>query len=50
MLTSVFNATQLMNFIVRFTAELEMNMNSVERILEYTDEPAEVDVIRPLAR
>ena len=49
-LTSVFNATQLMNFIVRFSAELEMQMNSVERMLEYADERGEVDVTRARAR
>ena len=49
-LTAVFNATHLMNYMVRMTAELEMFMNSVERMLEYTDEPREVDVTAPLAR
>ncbi len=49
-MTSVFNASQLMNYMVRMTAELEMFMNSVERMLEYTDELGEVDVTGPLAR
>ncbi|KAK7499154.1 hypothetical protein BaRGS_00009701 [Batillaria attramentaria] len=31
-----------LNWIVRISAEVEMAMNSVERVLEYTDEPCEV--------
>ena len=49
-LTSTLNLTQLMNWLVRQLTELEMNMNSVERVLEYTDEPAEVEVTKPAVR
>ena len=49
-LTSVSNITQLMTMIVRMGTELEMNMNSVERVLEYTDEAGEVEVTMPAVR
>ena len=50
MLTSVSNITQLMNLLVRMGTELEMNMNSVERVMEYADLPGEVDVTAPAVR
>lgn len=34
-LTSAMMLTGVMNFLVRQTSELEINMNAVERILEY---------------
>ena len=49
-LTSTLNLTQLMNWLVRQLTELEMNMNSVERVLEYTEEPAETEVTKPIVR
>ena len=50
MLTSVGNITQLMTMIVRMGTELEMNMNSVERVMEYADLEGEVDVTAPAVR
>ena len=50
MLTSVSNITNLLTLIVRMSTELEMNMNSVERMLEYTDEPGEIDTTVPAVR
>ena len=49
-LTSTLNLTQLMNWLVRRLTELEMNMNSVERILDYADVPREVDTTKPAVR
>ena len=49
-LTSTLNLTQLMNWLVRQLTELEMNMNSVERVLEYTAVPAETEVTKPAVR
>ena len=49
-LTSVGNITQLMNMIVRMSTELEMNMNSVERVMEYADLAGEADVTVPAVR
>jgi len=49
-LTSVSNITQLMNLLVRMGTELEMNMNSVERVMEYADLPGEIDVTVPAVR
>lgn len=41
----------MMNWLVRMTAELEVSMNSVERLVEYnpleTEAPAVVDSNRP---
>jgi len=49
--TSALSMTGIMNFMVRQSAELEINMNAVERILEYEDEgteaPPVVDDRRP---
>ncbi|KAI3434886.1 hypothetical protein D9Q98_002940 [Chlorella vulgaris] len=51
-LTSALNLTGLMNWMVRQTTELEVNMNSVERMLEYTalqpEAPAIIEGRRPL--
>ena len=49
-LTAVSNITQLMTMIVRMGTELEMNMNAVERVLEYTDLPGEADTTAPPVR
>ena len=49
-LTATLNLTQLMNWMVRTLTELEMGMNSVERILEYTEEPGEAPAHIPSAR
>ena len=49
-LTSTLNLTQLMNWLVRRLTELEMNMNSVERILDYAEVPREADMTKPAAR
>ena len=48
-LTSTLNLTQLMNWLVRRLTELEMNMNSVERILDYAEVPREADTTKPAA-
>lgn len=40
-LTSALNLTGLMNWLVRQTTELEVNMNAVERMLEYLSVPPE---------
>jgi hypothetical protein len=37
-LTSALNLTGLMNWMVRQTTELEVNMNSVERLVEYDEQ------------
>ena len=51
-LTSALNLTGLMSWMVRQTTELEVNMNSVERLVEYDDEPTEAPAVilshRPL--
>ncbi|PRW61038.1 multidrug resistance-associated 1 isoform X8 [Chlorella sorokiniana] len=51
-ITSALNLTGLMNWMVRQTTELEVNMNSVERMIEYYDEQPEalpvVEGRRPL--
>ena len=39
-----------MNWLVRRLTELEMNMNSVERILDYAEVPREVDTTKPATR
>ncbi len=49
-LTSTLNLTQLMNWLVRRLTELEMNMNSVERILDYAEVPREIDTTKPTVR
>ena len=36
--------------MLRQTTEVELNMNSVERVLEYTDLPLELDTTKPAAR
>lgn len=36
--------TQTMNWLVRMTSELETNIVAVERILEYTVTPSEVNI------
>ena len=46
-LTSALNLTGLMSWMVRQTTELEVNMNSVERLVEYDDEPTEAPAIIP---
>ncbi|PSC76242.1 multidrug resistance-associated 1 isoform X1 [Micractinium conductrix] len=51
-LTSALNLTGLMNWMVRQTTELEVNMNSVERMVEYTsyepEAPSVIEGRRPL--
>ncbi|KAL4446696.1 hypothetical protein ABPG77_007940 [Micractinium sp. CCAP 211/92] len=51
-LTSALNLTGLCNWMVRQTTELEVNMNSVERMVEYTalqpEAPAVLEARRPL--
>jgi ATP-binding cassette subfamily C (CFTR/MRP) protein 1 len=49
-LTSALNLTGLMSWMVRQTTELEVNMNSVERLIEYDDEPTEAPSIIPSNR
>lgn len=46
-LTSALNLTGLMNWMVRQTTELEVNMNSVERMIEYDSQPPEAPEIVP---
>lgn len=46
-LTSALNLTGLMSWMVRQTTELEVNMNSVERLVEYDDQPTEAPAIIP---
>eukprot|EP00850_Spirogloea_muscicola_P009079 SM000050S17004 [mRNA] locus=s50:312640:321290:- [translate_table: standard] len=46
-LTSAFSITGFMNWMVRMNAELEQQMNSVERVLEYTVLPTEAPAIVP---
>lgn len=46
-LTSALNLTGLMNWMVRQTTELEVNMNAVERLVEYDTEPTEAPEIIP---
>eukprot|EP00216_Chloropicon_sp_CCMP2111_P001940 CAMPEP_0198246788 /NCGR_PEP_ID=MMETSP1446-20131203/46149_1 /TAXON_ID=1461542 ORGANISM="Unidentified sp, Strain CCMP2111" /NCGR_SAMPLE_ID=MMETSP1446 /ASSEMBLY_ACC=CAM_ASM_001112 /LENGTH=1394 /DNA_ID=CAMNT_0043931111 /DNA_START=581 /DNA_END=4768 /DNA_ORIENTATION=+ len=40
-ITSAMNVTSLMTWMVRQVTELEVNMNSVERLTEYDSEPSE---------
>lgn len=40
-LTSALNLTGLLNWAVRMTTELEVNMNSCERVMEYRSQPQE---------
>lgn len=51
-LTSALNLTGLLNWGVRMTTELEVNMNSTERMMEYefqqTEAPAVIPERRPL--
>eukprot|EP00889_Picochlorum_renovo_P004424 jgi/Picre1/31454/NNA_006806.t1 len=49
-LTSALNLTGLMSWMVRQTTELEVNMNSVERLMEYDDEKTEAAAIVPTNR
>ncbi|WPT17490.1 Multidrug resistance-associated protein 1 [Picochlorum sp. SENEW3] len=49
-LTSALNLTGLMSWMVRQTTELEVNMNSVERLMEYDDEKTEAPAIVPTNR
>jgi len=49
-LTSALNLTGLMNWLVRQTTELEVKMNSVERIIEYDSQPPEAPEIVPSRR
>ncbi|KAH7620070.1 putative ABC transporter C family member 10 [Nannochloris sp. 'desiccata'] len=49
-LTSALNLTGLMNWMVRQTTELEVNMNSVERMIEYDSQPPEAPEIVPFRR
>ena len=44
-ITSSLNLTGLMSWLVRMSTELEVNMNSVERLLEYDSQPTEADLI-----
>eukprot|EP00887_Chlorella_sp_A99_P003460 scaffold7.g3460.t1 len=46
-LTSALNLTGLMNWGVRMTTELEVNMNSVERVLEYDAQKPEAPAVVP---
>ena len=52
-LTAALNLTGTMNWMVRMTAELEVSMNSVERVVEYepleTEAPAIIEDSRPPA-
>ena len=51
-ITSALSLTGLLSWMVRQTSELEVNMNSVERLVEYDDEPREAPAVvaerRPL--
>jgi len=49
-LTSALNLTGLMNWMVRQTTELEVKMNSVERMIEYDSQPPEAPEIVPSRR
>jgi ATP-binding cassette subfamily C (CFTR/MRP) protein 1 len=49
-LTSALNLTGLMNWMCRQTTELEVNMNSVERMIEYDSQPTEAPEIVPSRR
>ena len=44
-ITSSLNLTGLMSWLVRMSTELEVNMNSVERLLEYDSLPTEADLV-----
>lgn len=52
-LTSALNLTGIMNWMVRQSTDLEVNMNSVERMIEYNkypeEAPAVIDFNRPPA-
>ncbi|GFR41153.1 hypothetical protein Agub_g1817 [Astrephomene gubernaculifera] len=52
-ITSALNLTGIMNWMVRQTTELEVNMNSVERMIEYDryeeEAPAVIECSRPPA-
>ena len=50
LLTATLDLTDRLTWMLRQTTEVELNMNSVERILEYTDIPLELDTTRPAAR
>ena len=50
LLTATLDLTDRLTWMLRQTTEVELNMNSVERILEYTDLPLELDTIQPAAR
>jgi len=50
LLTATLDLTDRLTWMLRQTTEVELNMNSVERILEYTDLPLELDTTRPAAR
>ena len=50
LLTATLDLTDRLTWMVRQTTEVELNMNSVERILEYTDLPLELDTTKPAAR
>jgi len=51
-ISSALSLTGLLSWMVRQTSELEVNMNSVERLVEYDDEPREAPAVvverRPL--
>ncbi|GAB4815546.1 hypothetical protein N2152v2_002592 [Parachlorella kessleri] len=49
-LTSALNLTGLMNWMVRMTTELEVNLNSVERMVEYTTYESEAPAVIPERR
>jgi len=44
-ITSALNLTGLMSWLVRMSTELEVNMNSVERLLEYDSQPTEAEMV-----
>ena len=50
-LTAALNLTGIMNWMVRQTTDLEVQMNSVERLVEYSalpeEAPAVVEGVRP---
>ena len=48
--SSALNLSGLMSWMVRQTTELEVNMNSVERLVEYDDTPREAPAVIPERR
>ena len=50
LLTATLDLTDRLTWMLRQTTEVELLMNSVERILEYTDIPLELDTTKPAAK